>query len=244
MGKDEDELVSDTDDNVATNEKKPVEKYKSEKVEVTSNKALNKPEDKKVNTEELRKIIKIGEKNKQDDIQKSEKEVEFKKNPTDELDIDTPSRDALEQKRAILQSIKDFDFLIKKNSEEITSLNKKIDNITKDLDDLVSLYEIVSEQMNPFVGLSKVTKKRLDTLENLNKEIDVLKTRLGDIENLVEKTGLDFESIKLKENENNLLNLSSEELDRIIENTFNSMDIDLKIDEVIEEFIENLKFGM
>ena len=238
MGKDEDELVSDTDDSVATNEKKPV------KIEVTSNKALNKPEDKKVNTEELRKIIKIGEKNKQDDIQKSEKEVEFKKNPTDELDIDTPSRDALEQKRAILQSIKDFDFLIKKNSEEITSLNKKIDNITKDLDDLVSLYEIVSEQMNPFVGLSKVTKKRLDTLENLNKEIDVLKTRLGDIESLVEKTDIDFESIKLKGNENNLLDLSSEELDRIIENSFSSMNIDQRIDEVIEEFIENLKFEM
>jgi len=50
---------------------------------------------------------------------------------------DTP-RDSLEQRRAILQSIKDFDFQIKKNQEELTFLNKKLDGIVKDLDDLDS----------------------------------------------------------------------------------------------------------
>jgi len=249
MGKDEDEPVRDLDDSVATNEKKLVDKSKLENDEETSNKVKNKPEDKKVDTEELRKVIKIGEQNKVINTQKSKKEVEFLQNKTSEIDIDSTSRDALEQKRAILQSIKDFDFLIKKNSEEITSLNKKLDSITKDLDDLVSLYEIVSEQMNPFVGLSKVTKKRLDALENFNKEIEDLKTRLGDIEVFVENTGTDFESIKLKGNENtlnenNLSDLSSEDLDIIIENSFSTINIDQKIDDAIEEFIENLKIGI
>jgi len=97
------------------------------------------------------------------------------------------SRDDLEQRRNMLQSIKDFDFQIKKNQEEIGKMVEKLDGLTKDLDDLVSLYEIVSEQMNPFVGLSKVTKKRIDALENFTKEIEDIKTRMGDVESVVEK---------------------------------------------------------
>jgi flagellar protein FlaC len=242
MGKDEDELVKDTNDSVAANEKKSVDKSKPEKDTDTTNKTFYKPEDKKVDTEELRKVIKVGEQNKVNITQKSEKENDLKKIPNNELDLDSSSRDALEQKRAILQSIKDFDFLIKKNSEEITTLNKKLDSITKDLDDLVSLYEIVSEQMNPFVGLSKVTKKRLDSLENFNQEIDNLKSRISDIEIFAEKTGTSFESVKSKENEENNSEILSEDLDKIIENSFSNINFDQKIDELIDEFIEKLKF--
>lgn len=86
--------------------------------------------------------------------------------------------------------MKDFDFLIKKNQEDITNMSNKVESLSKDLDDLVSLYEIVSEQMNPFVGLSKVTKKRLDALENIIKEVDGVKTRIGDLESTLEKTNL------------------------------------------------------
>jgi archaellum component FlaC len=86
--------------------------------------------------------------------------------------------------------LKDFDFQIKKNQEEITNMNEKVESLSKDLDDLVSLYEIVSEQMNPFVGLSKVTKKRLDALENIIKEVDGVKNRIGDLETNLEKNGV------------------------------------------------------
>jgi len=244
MGKDEDELVKDTDDvSLAPVEKKPVDKLKLEKDEKTLNKAIKKPEEKKVDKEELRKVIKFGEQNKINDAQKLEKDEELKKNLIEGVDLESSSRDALEQKRAILQSIKDFDFLIKKNSEEISSLYKKIDSITKDLDDLVSLYEIVSEQMNPFVGLSKVTKKRLDTLENFTKEIEEIKTRIGDIEIFVENNESGLGPIKLKEIENNT-DLSGEDLDIILEKSFSSINIDQKIDELIEEFIENIKIDV
>lgn len=100
------------------------------------------------------------------------------------------AREELEQRRAMLQNMKDFDFQIKKNQEDITHLSEKIENLSKDLDDLVSLYEIVSEQMNPFVGLSKVTKKRLDALENFTKEVENVKTRIGDLESMLEKNGI------------------------------------------------------
>ena len=71
-----------------------------------------------------------------------------------------------------------------------------MESLSKDLDDLVSLYEIVSEQMNPFVGLSKVTKKRLDALENITAEVDALKTKMGDFETIVEKSGQALTSTK------------------------------------------------
>lgn len=87
----------------------------------------------------------------------------------------------------MLQNMKDFDFQIKKNQEDITNIAEKIDGITKDLDDLVSLYEIVSEQMNPFVGLSKVTKKRIDALENFTQEMGIIKNRMEDVESVMEK---------------------------------------------------------
>ena len=97
------------------------------------------------------------------------------------------SREDLEQRRNMLQSIKDFDFQIKKNQENVGKITEKLDGVTKDLDDLVSLYEIVSEQMNPFVGLSKVTKKRIDALENFTQEIDDIRVRMEDVESVVEK---------------------------------------------------------
>jgi archaellum component FlaC len=99
------------------------------------------------------------------------------------------AREDLEQRRTILQNMKDFDFQIKKNQEDVTNLLEKVENLSKDLDDLVSLYEIVSEQMNPFVGLSKVTKKRIDALENFTKEVDSVKIRMGELESVIEKNG-------------------------------------------------------
>jgi hypothetical protein len=114
------------------------------------------------------------------------------------------AREDLEQRRTILQNMKDFDFQIKKNQEDVTNLLEKVENLSKDLDDLVSLYEIVSEQMNPFVGLSKVTKKRIDALENFTKEVDSVKIRIGELESVIEKngfsTGGDISSTEVKPN--------------------------------------------
>jgi flagellar protein FlaC len=240
MGKAEDESVKDiSDDSGASNEKKPTEIKENKKEEEVVKKDPN----------ELRKVIKFSDQEKSSDNKKTEeKKLDPKQNESIEIDFESTSREALEQKRAILQSIKDFDFQIKKNQEEITSINQKLDSVTKDLDDLVSLYEIVSEQMNPFVGLSKVTKKRLDALENFTKEIEELKNRMGDIESLAEKSGINFEEIKAK----GLLNapsivdydfsdLSNDDLDIIIEKSFNGINVEQKIDEVIEQFINGLK---
>ncbi len=109
--------------------------------------------------------------------------------------------------------------------------------------------------MNPFVGLSKVTKKRIDALENFTKEIEDIKERIGEIESFAEKVGFNFAEIKAlkdsseKDNmEINISNipfeisgeLSANDLDLIIEQSFYEINMDLKIDSLINEFIENL----
>jgi flagellar protein FlaC len=237
MGKDEDDSVnqSNDEDTVSSEEK-------TDKVSKNDEEA----EEPKKNADNLRKVIKI---NPSEEQEKNESEPE--QNDQISEDEELSKREALEQKRAILQSIKDFDFHIKKNQEDISSINNKLDGVLKDLDDLVSLYEVVSEQMNPFVGLSKVTKKRIDALENFTKEIDDIKDRIGDIESFAERTGSDFAEIKAlrkaEKDENKLdLNstlgdLSGDDLDIIIEKSIREISIDRKIDTAIDDFIETLK---
>lgn len=240
MGKGEDESGEQSSDEDTTYKEEP-----SQKVEEKTDES----EETKKNAEDLRKVIKV------DSQEQSQKEEEPKQDEQISDDSEAPTRESLEQKRAILQSIKDFDFQIKKNTEEITSIHKKLESVSKDLDDLVSLYEIVSEQMNPFVGLSKVTKKRIDALENFTKEIDDLKERMGEIESFTEKAGVDFAEIKAlkdtSEKDNMEINisttpvkisegLSANDLDFIIEQSFHEINMDLKIEVLINEFIENL----
>ena len=241
MGKGEDESGDQSSDE----ESKPKEESSKEIEEKKDD-----SEETKKNVEELRKVIKVDQKDEPEKVEEPKNEEHV----ADESE-ESP-RESLEQKRAILQSIKDFDFQIKKNSEDITSIHKKLESVSKDLDDLVSLYEIVSEQMNPFVGLSKVTKKRIDALENFTKEIDDLKERMGEVESFAEKTGGDFAEIKAmkaaapKENNNKEKSVeyekisddySTDDLDYIIDQSLHDINIEFEIDNIINEFIENLK---
>lgn len=195
MGKSDEE--SEKNDDNEENKKNAEEKESSQKKTTDDGK--------KEDVESLRKVIKVdsGNDKKDEDAQKetdSDKDSEDKKDeeePTGEELGDGDSRESLEQKRAILQNIKDFDFQIKKNQEDLSTLNQKLEAMSKDLDDLVSLYEIVSEQMNPFVGISSVTKKRLDALENFTREIGLLKERTNELESFAERSGAKLKTIDM-----------------------------------------------
>jgi flagellar protein FlaC len=258
MGKVEEESSeeeSDEDSNSDTEtEEKEVAEESEEKEESKQEQKEEKSEEsqeKKKDVNELRKVIKVNQ------DEKGAEKKEPKKTQEDEGEVST--RDSLEQKRAILQSIKDFDFQIKKNSEDINSIHKNLDSVTKDLDDLVSLYEIVSEQMNPFVGLSKVTKKRIEALENFTKEVEDLKNRMNDIEAFAESAGGNIQKLKeirgsiakniekTDQNKNvepditqSKNDLSFNDLDYIIEKSLSDLDLYKNIDYVIDEYIENL----
>jgi flagellar protein FlaC len=190
---------NETDEEDAKSTEKPP--TDNEKQEDTSSDVENNPDN-------LRRVIKVDSSEGKNEAE-SQKPKEQKDTPK-EADLESTTRDSLEQKRAILQSIKDFDFQIKKNQEDLSLINKKIDNVTKDLDDLVSLYEIVSEQMNPFVGLSKVTKKRIDALENFTKEIELLKERTGELESFAEQSGVKLKKHNIEDLSDKKENLNSE----------------------------------
>ena len=210
MGKEEsnvttEEQASSPQENKSNPEKPVSDSGKNENTE-SSNKNVEveskdtpAPKENKEDLEKIRTVIKLKEgdeeKGNSQDEKKTEEETKSPAKEEDKEEKSTPNaqegasspREELEQKRSILQNIKDFDYQIKKNKDDITQIHDKIEGLTKDLDDLVSLYEIVSEQMNPFVGLSKVTKKRIDALENFMQEIEDIKTRMSEIESVVEK---------------------------------------------------------
>ena len=254
MGKDKQETAEQPDSK--SNNPSEEELNEDENKEETEEKSEK--NEKKEDVEKLRKVIKV------DDDSKDKEERKHDKN--EDADSEITGREGLEQKRAILQSIKDFDFQIKKNQEEITGLNKKLETVSRDLDDLVSLYEIVSEQMNPFVGLSKVTKKRIDALENFTSEIENLKDRVNQIETFSGGPGAnvntetkdtqtdsemeekDVEELNADEENqiNQIITYSTEhnqgdDLDKIIEQSFYALSQEMKIDRAIDNFIENLK---
>ena len=203
----------------------------------------------KEDVESLRKVIKLDQKEEEaSEEPEKEEEPEDLTDVTSMIEEENPqpvapasTREELEQKRAILQRIKDFDFQIKKNQQDINTVTEKINSLSKDLDDLVSLYEIVSEQMNPFVGLSKVTRKRLESLENITHEIDDIKERLSYMDlggGAQIPKPLQPEAISTYETD-----LTDEQVERIIEVSFSGISLDQTIDNAIDGFIESLKAG-
>ena len=168
-------------------------------------------------------------------------------NPSaDSSEAPSSAKGTLELKREILQRIKDFDFQIKKNHEELEDLNQRLDSVTKDLDDLVGLYEIVSEQMNPFVGLSSVTRRRIEALENYTTEIEEVKQRIAELEAFAERAGAKIKKMQVKpvkKHQGLDINLSDKEMDAIIEGTFDEISVYPEVDNVIDRFTEKLKTG-
>ena len=175
----------------------------------------------------IRRIIKFEEKGSEETEGQQKREVEEKKKEEVKKE-----QEGIDQK-VIMQSLKEFDFQIKRNKEEIERLNRKLEEISRDLDDLVSLYEIVSEQMNPFVGLSKVTKQRLEALENYTKEIQDLKAR---IEQLELSLGKIPQTTAKEEKE-----YSEEDLDNAVNKAFSMIDLEKRIEEEISNYLDKLR---
>lgn len=262
MGKGEDESAEQpTGEQANSNDKENLDKTESEvngeetpqsATESTPKDEGKKSGDTKADVDSIRKVIKLGSSEETAvETEKSETSDEKIEEAPKENAAPSPTTDgATGQDSAVLRSIKDFDFQIKKNQDGVTNLNEKLDAITRDLDDLVSLYEIVSEQMNPFVGLSKVTKKRIDALENFTREVETLKTRIGELESFAERAGVNLggnrEQTSMLADEEHSKNVpeklieSDIDLDNIVEESLNALTADEKVDLIIDEFIESL----
>jgi len=191
------------------------------------------------NKNDIRRIIKLepdseSENLEESDTKKADDEIVFE----EEKSEDTISESSEKQDNYTgtkFHDTKELDAQIKENNNLIRKLEEKVTSISEDMNDLIGLYEIVSGHMNPFVGLSKVTKKRLDVLENFHKEMESLKTRLDSIESLVDKIDISKSSSK---------NLSPmEDIDDIIDRALELVLDKSKIDDIIDRVIENFNIG-
>jgi len=218
----------------------------------------------KQDLESLRTVIKVNEEESpvQDSTEKNDSDFSKTSGPTPLSDTKS------EETQNLLKNMKDFDNQIMKNQEDIGKLYKKIDGLSNDLDDLVSLYEIVSEQMNPFVGLSKVTKKRIDALENFTQEVESIKTRMNELESILEENHIDIGSLKMIKTSPKSVktsdisdlgeetiaetfsssiiqdiegNLSDFDVEYIVNTSFEVLFAEQNIDNTINEFLLNLK---
>jgi archaellum component FlaC len=142
-----------------------------------------------------------------------------------------------------LQDKKIIEEKISNNSSAIKEIQKRLDSVSEDVDDLVSLYEIVSVEMNPFVGLSKITRKRLDALENMDKDFAELKTRIEDLE-MNPRTVISAPTASVNAKTTNISeenNVFYGGIDKIIDDAVKYILKEKEIDEIISSFIGDLK---
>jgi len=195
----------------------------------------------------VRTIIKLNQSEKDSTLNTTDEMQDIKKSDdTTQTNSDEKTlKKDLEQKKDYLKNIKEFSFRINENKEQIQQLTEKVNTIVGDLDDLVSLYEIVSEQMNPFVGLSRVTKKRIEALEHFSDDIEELKTKMMQLESDIDTISKD-KDIPKKLTENIPLSKEIKEkemplITKIIQHTTDTNEISEDIiDSILEETLKNI----
>ncbi|NOZ82994.1 MAG: flagellar protein FlaC [Euryarchaeota archaeon] len=65
--------------------------------------------------------------------------------------------------------------------KEITEVKNELGRLDESLKDIMMLYEVVSTQINPFIGESQVTAASIERLERLTEEVKEMKNIIDDI---------------------------------------------------------------
>lgn len=64
---------------------------------------------------------------------------------------------------------------------DIDALREEIQKIDESMGDIMALYEVVSAQINPFVGSSKVTSLSVERIEALERAVDEIENQIRNI---------------------------------------------------------------
>jgi len=134
----------------------------------------------------------------------------------------------------ISKTINDINTQILQNKKAIESLEERILEISKDIEDLISLYEIAYAEMNPFVGISKVTSKRIESLENMYREIKELKRKIEALEN---STGGKINVAIPPEDKN----IAENKIESVVEEAIEDLLKEKEVEQLIDGFIEELE---
>ncbi len=74
-----------------------------------------------------------------------------------------------------------IDISVNNLKKELNELRNEISRIDGNIQDIMMLYEVVSSQVNPFIGISKVTAVSMEKLERLEKTVEKLSRTVDDI---------------------------------------------------------------
>jgi flagellar protein FlaC len=66
--------------------------------------------------------------------------------------------------------------------KENENLRESINKINENFQDIMALYEVVSNQVNPFIGISKITATSMEKMEQLEYETNKLKKRVDELQ--------------------------------------------------------------
>jgi len=67
--------------------------------------------------------------------------------------------------------------------KENENLRSDIQSISENFQDMMALYEVVSNQINPFIGISKITATSMEKVEKMEHESQNLKKRVEELQN-------------------------------------------------------------
>lgn len=106
----------------------------------------------------------------------------------------------MERINAIENKLPKLDISIAALKRENDELKTKLARIDSNIIEMLSLYEVVANQVNPFVGLSKVTSANIERVEKMQEEIARINEKIAalnqDIELLITRGVNVFEIIR------------------------------------------------
>ena len=75
-----------------------------------------------------------------------------------------------------------IEMMITNLRKENETLRESIDKINENFQDIMALYEVVSNQINPFIGISKITAASMEKLEKLEHETKILRKKIDELQ--------------------------------------------------------------
>lgn len=135
----------------------------------------------------LKKIIKREELEEEEEVEEAEEtqdssadegepiEEDVKEEKSDEDEIIEKMAERLNE---IENKLPRLDISINGLRRDLESLRQEIQKIDDSMKDIMALYEVVSAQINPFVGSSKVTSLSVERIEALEKSIEEIEDQI------------------------------------------------------------------
>ncbi|MBA2867900.1 flagella accessory protein C [Methanococcus maripaludis] len=136
--------------------------------------------------EEIKQKIKLGRKTEESSESEPDDEFSFKL----EEETVNESEDLFAANEELLAKIGELESKFPKIEMMVTNLRKEnenlrgdIQNINENFQDMMALYEVVSNQINPFIGISKITATSMEKVEMMENESRNLKKRVEELQN-------------------------------------------------------------